>query len=65
MAVGNNQLNWLINESADAYFIDETTKLYAGTVSSAQYRSDINSFYPTGANDVAIDCIFSQRNEAK
>ena len=61
-SIGNNQLNWLINESDDAYFVDETTKLYAGTVSPDQYRSDINGFYPTGANDAALDCIFAQRD---
>ena len=61
-SVGNNQLDWLINESDDAYFVDETTKLYFGTVSPEQYRSDINGFYPTGANDAALDCIFSQRD---
>lgn len=44
-------------------FVDETTKLYFGTVSPEQYRSDINGFYPTGANDAALDCIFSQRDE--
>ena len=62
-SVGSNQLNWLINESDDAYFVDETTKLYAGTVSRYQYRSDINGLYPTGANDPALDCIFSKLPE--
>lgn len=59
-SIGNNQLNWLINESDDSYFLDETTKLYFGKVSREQYRSDINGFYPTGANDTALTCIFSQ-----
>ena len=59
-SVGNNQLNWLINESDDSYFVDETSKLYFGKVSQEQYRSDINGFYPTGSNDAALECIFSQ-----
>jgi hypothetical protein len=61
-SVGNNQLDWLINESDDAYFVDATSKLYFGTVSPEQYRSDINGFYPTGANDAALDCILSLKD---
>lgn len=59
-SIGNNQLNWLINESDDSYFVDETSKLCFGKVSQEQYRSDVNGFYPTGSNDAALECIFSQ-----
>jgi hypothetical protein len=59
-SIGINFLNELINDTQDAYFIDVTTKLFVGTITKAQYRSDIDGLYPASNNEAGIDCIFSQ-----
>ena len=58
-SIGNSPLNYLINESDDAYFIDVTTKLYFGRITPEQYRDDINGLYPIGANEGALRCIIA------
>lgn len=61
LSVGNQQLDYLINESDDnTYFIDESSKLYFGKVDRATYSTDINAFFPTDRNQPALDCIFEQ-----
>lgn len=49
--------------SDDTYFVDESSKLYFGRVSRDQYASDIDAFYPGGANQDALACIFDQLAE--
>jgi hypothetical protein len=58
--VSQATIAWLIQGQDDFYFADETTKLYFGDVSRAQYADDISSFYPMGAGSRAIPCIFEQ-----
>ncbi len=59
--IGNQPLNYLLDMSSDnTYFIDEASKLSAGMVDKATFANDINAFYPTGRNDPALECIFSQ-----
>ncbi len=61
LSIGNQPLSYLLDvNSNDAYFIDETSKLYFGKVDQSTFADDINSFYPTGANQPALDCIFAQ-----
>ncbi len=61
LSLGNQPLNYLLDVNGnDVYFIDETSKLYFGKVERATFADDINSFYPTGANQPALDCIFAQ-----
>ncbi|MCG6896147.1 MAG: hypothetical protein LJE61_13745 [Thiocapsa sp.] len=61
LTIGNQPIDYLLDvNSSDAYFIDELSKLSAGEVDQATFASDINSFYPTGANQTSLDCIFEQ-----
>ena len=63
LSIGNQQLKYLLGgNSDDTYFIDESSKLYFGAVERGAYASDINAFYPGGANQPALDCIFAQLN---
>ncbi|WPL19353.1 hypothetical protein Thiowin_04470 [Thiorhodovibrio winogradskyi] len=50
----------LDTNSDNTYFIDEASKLSAGMVDKATFASDINAFYPTGRNQAALECIFTQ-----
>jgi len=64
LSVGNQQLDYLLDESSnDAFFIDESSKLYFRKVDRKAYSADINSFYPTDDNQPALDCIFEQLPE--
>ena len=59
--LGIQTVSYLLNFSQDdAYFIDVTSKLYSETIDRATYTDDINGNYPAGANQPAIDCIFTQ-----
>ena len=64
LSVGDQQLKYLLDASSDdTYFVDVSSKLYFDRVSRDQYASDINAFYPTGANQDALACIFAQLAE--
>jgi len=64
LSVGNQPLDYLLDESSDdTYFIDESSKLYFGWVDRDTYSTDINSFYPTGSNQPALNCFFKQLTE--
>jgi hypothetical protein len=59
--IGDQTIAYLLDvNNNDTYFVDESTKLYLGDVSRAQYASDMNGFYPSDANQGAIACIFSK-----
>jgi len=59
--LGIQTVTYILNFSQDdAYFLDVTSKLYHGKIDRPTYADDINSNYPAGANQPAIDCIFSQ-----
>ena len=58
--VGTGTIAWLLESQDDVYFVDETTKLYFGDVSKAQYEDDISSFYPVGDSSRALSCIYAQ-----
>lgn len=59
--IGKQPINFLLDVSSnDVYFVDETSKLAVGQVDQSTYTDDINSFYPAGANQAALDCIFDQ-----
>ncbi len=61
LSVGNQPIGWLLSASSnDTTFVDATSKLQSGQFSQSDYASYINSFYPTGANQPALDCIFNQ-----
>lgn len=64
LSIGDQQLKYLLDvNSDDTYFVDVSSKLYFGRVSRDQYASDINAFYPTGANRDALTCISAQLAE--
>jgi hypothetical protein len=61
LSVGNQQLGWLLQPgSNDVGFVDAASKYYLGQFDGKQFRDYINSFYPTGTNQPALDCIDSQ-----
>jgi hypothetical protein len=61
LKIGNQPIDFLLDvNSNDGYFVDETSKLSTGSIAEATYADDINAFYPTGTNQVALDCIFNQ-----
>jgi hypothetical protein len=61
LTIGSQPINYLLDvNSNDVYFVDEASKLSAGEIDKATFASDINSFYPTGSNERALDCIFAQ-----
>ncbi len=58
LSVGSQPIGYLLDTSSDdTSFIDETTKLGAGMIDTQTYAGDINSFYPMGNNQAAIDCV--------
>lgn len=58
LSVGSQPINYLLDSSSDdTTFLDETTKFGAGIIDAETYASDINSFYPMGNNQAAIDCV--------
>ncbi len=58
LSVGSQPINYLLDSSSDdTTFIDETAKFGAGMIDAETYASDINSFYPMGNNQAAIDCV--------
>ena len=42
------------------YFLDQTSRLYYGTITQAAYRSSIDGFFLGGSTNIAIDCILSK-----
>ncbi len=59
--IGTQPIDYLLSaNSDDTYFMDEASKLSAGEIDKATFTNDINSFYPVGNNDRAIQCIFEQ-----
>ncbi len=61
LSIGNQPIDYLLDvNSNDVYIIDEASKLSAGEIDKATFANDINSFYPTGTNQRALDCIFAQ-----
>lgn len=61
LSIGHQPLGYLLDvNSNDVYFVDEASKLSAGRIDRATFASDINAFYPTGANQPALECIFRQ-----
>lgn len=61
LSIGNQPIDYLLDvNSNDVYFVDEASKLSAGEIDKATFTGDINTFYPTGSNQRALDCIFAQ-----
>ena len=58
--MGTGTIAWVLESQDDPYFVDETTKLYFGDVSRAQYEDDLSSFYPVGEGSRAVACIYEQ-----
>lgn len=63
LSIGKQPINYLLDvNNNDVTFMDETAKLSAGELTPAAYRDAINSFYPSGNNGPAIDCVVAQLN---
>lgn len=61
LKVGNQPIGWLLGASSnDTTFVDASSKLYSGQFSRSDFADYINSFYPTGTNQPALNCIFKQ-----
>lgn len=61
-SVGHQPIGWLLGASSnDTTFVDATTKLFSGQFSRADYEDYLNSFYPGGTSQAALNCIYSQR----
>jgi hypothetical protein len=61
LTIGTQPIDYLLDVSNDdVSFLDETAKLGAGKIDADTYRDAINSFYPTGNNRPAIDCVIRQ-----
>lgn len=61
LSVGNQPIGWLLSTSSnDTTFVDASSKLFLGQFSRSDYASFIDSFYPTGTNRPALDCIYKQ-----
>jgi hypothetical protein len=64
LQIGRYQMSQMIQRNAIdddyIYFIDQTSRLYYGTISPAAYRSSIDGFFLGGSTGVAIDCIVSK-----
>jgi hypothetical protein len=64
LSLGSQPVGYLLSENSnDTYFIDESSKLYFGRVDRKTYSADIESFYPGGADQQVLDCIFRQLGE--
>jgi hypothetical protein len=63
-SIGNRPLDYLIDVGGDnAYFLDETGKLYFGRIDRTTYANNIDGFFPSGANAPALSCIFAQLDQ--
>ncbi len=63
LSIGKQPIGYLLDVNTDdVTFLDETAKLGTGVIAPDTYRQAINSFYPTGNNQPAIDCIIAQLN---
>jgi hypothetical protein len=63
-SIGNRPLDYLIDVGDDnAYFLDETGKLYFGRIDRTTYANNIDGFFPSGANAPALSCIFAQLDQ--
>lgn len=61
LKIGNQPIDFLLDINGDdIYFVDETSKLAAGSIDETTYATDINAFYPTDTNQAALDCILNQ-----
>ena len=64
LQIGRYEMSQMIQRNAMdddyIYFIDQTSRLYYGTISQAAYRSSIDGFFQGGSTSIAIDCILSK-----
>ena len=64
LQIGTYQMTQMIQRNAMddnyIYFIDQTSRLYYGTITQAGYRSSIDGFFLGGSTNIAIDCILSK-----
>jgi hypothetical protein len=55
-AIGGMQIS---NLNSNAFFVNQTSRLYHGTLTPQQYVASMNAFYP-GNNAAALDCILER-----
>jgi hypothetical protein len=64
LSIGRYQMSERIEHDAInddyIYFLDQTSRLYYGTISPATYRTSIDAFFLGGSTSVAVDCIVSR-----
>jgi len=64
LQIGRYQMSQMIQRNAMdddyIYFLDQTSRVYYGTLSQASYRNSIDAFFLGGSTNVAIDCILSK-----
>jgi hypothetical protein len=54
--IGKMQIS---NLNSDPFFVNQTSRLYHGTLSPRQYTTAMNGFYP-GNNTAALKCILER-----
>ena len=64
LQIGSYQMTQMIQRNAIddnyIYFLDQTSRVYYGTITQAAYRSSIDAFFLGGSTNRAIDCILSR-----
>jgi hypothetical protein len=64
LQIGNYQMSEMIKynrmDENYIYFMDQTSRVYYGTISQAAYAQSINAFFLGGSTNIAIDCILSK-----
>jgi hypothetical protein len=64
LQIGRYQMTQMIQRNAIddnyIYFLDQTSRVYYGTITQAAYRSSIDGFFLGGSTNLAIDCILSK-----
>jgi hypothetical protein len=61
--LGSGTVAYRLQNQDDVYFVDESSKLWSGDVTLAQYADDISSFYPGGDTVKVVACVERQLAE--
>ena len=64
LQIGSYQMSQAIQynrmDENSIYFMDQTSRLYYGTIAPDSYANSINAFFQGGSDNVAVSCILSK-----
>ena len=64
LQIGSYQMSEMIERNGMnenyIYFLDQTSRVYYGSISQAAYANSINAFFQGGSTGVAVSCILSK-----